>query len=198
MKEIRMVYIDDNLDISISKYLNKDYKNDKFKLIYEEVVFGNNDSYEDLIQNTKVNEANIILIDSKLFENNNAKSGKFSGEEFKMILKKVFPFIEVIVITQNDLKEEYGTIQKYKKCESETATEFYNKDLRKYIDYSIKNICIYRNIADKLKLNNGIDKALIEKILNSLEGKEAYDELKKNDIDEIIKLFNELQENLNV
>ena len=37
---------------------------------------------------------------------------------------------------------------------------------------------------------------IIDKINNSLDGIDAYDELKKSDIDKIVDLFKKLQENL--
>lgn len=48
--------------------------------------FNSEEGYESLINNTEVRTANIIFIDSKLFENRNT-NGKFTGEEFKIILK---------------------------------------------------------------------------------------------------------------
>lgn len=56
----------------------------------------------------------MIFIDSQLFQNNTASNGKYTGEQFKLILKKIFPYIEVIVITQNEIPEEFtSTIAKY-------------------------------------------------------------------------------------
>lgn len=197
MDKIKIVYIDDDPDEAISKYLGTKYKHDNFDDDYEEITFKSEEGYDDLICNPVVTEANIILIDSKLFENNVVTSGKFSGEEFKIIFKKMFPFIEVLVITQNhDLGEEYGIIQKYRKGLGRDHHQYYSIQLKKSLDEAIKNIQIYRNISDKLKHNEGIDKVLIEKIISSLDGKSQYDELNKNDIDEIIKTFQELQREL--
>lgn len=197
MSVIRIVYIDDELDTNISRYIAKEYKHEKVEITYNEKKFNSVDGYESLIKDDCVKESNIILIDSKLFENNKVNNDKFSGEEFKMILKKVFPFIEVIVITQNELEEEYGTFSKYKGREYGTAQEYYSNKLKKVLDEAIKSVTIYRNIADKLKNNAGIDKVLIEKILNSLEGKAEYDELTTNDIDNIINAFREIERDIN-
>lgn len=196
MDKINIVYVDDDLDVNISKYLALDYQHENFLKNYNEVSFNSIEGYDSLINNTLINEANIILIDSKLFENDSASSGKFSGEEFKMILKKMFPFIEVLVITQNDLEEDYGTIQKYRRGLNETPEQYYEMKLKKVLDEAIQNINIYRNIANKLKDNEGIDKVLIEKIMSSLEGMPQYDELTTKDINEIITVFKELQRDL--
>ncbi|KAF5052921.1 hypothetical protein DSECCO2_403780 [anaerobic digester metagenome] len=196
MDEMKLVYIDDELDSNISRYLAKEYAHVDFAILYNEVHFKNAEGYDTLISNPTVVEANIVLIDSKLFENDRADTGKFSGEEFKMILKKVFPFIEVIVITQNDLEVDYGTISKYRGDPLETPHQYYAKKLKNELDKAIQNITIYRNIATKLKSNEGIDKVLIEKIISSLDGVSTYDELTTKDIDEIILAFKELQRDI--
>lgn len=193
MEEVKIVYIDDDLDASISRYLASKYDHKLFKKEYNEITFSSSEGYDSLINNSLVKEANIVIIDSKLFENDKVDTGKFTGEEFKMILRKVFPFIEVIVITQNELEEDYGTISKYRSGMPETPQAYYEKKLKQVLDDAIKNILIYRNIADKLKLNEGIDKVLIEKIMNSLDGLAQYDELTTKDIDDIIIAFKELQ-----
>ncbi|EOU2045944.1 hypothetical protein QTH50_04850 [Clostridium perfringens] len=197
MNKINIIYVDDELDVNISKYIRKTYNYKEFEKVYNEITFEAEKGYESLLNNKLVKEANIILIDSKLFENDRVSNGKFSGEEFKMILKKVFPFIEVIVITQNELEEEYGTVSKYKFDVDISADKYYSDNLKKELDTAANNVFIYRNIAKKLKCNEGIDKVLIEKIVNSLDGDSKYDELTKDDIDNIIEAFKELQRGIN-
>lgn len=196
MDKIKIVYVDDKVDSDISRYLVRKYQHKDFEKEYEEIKFNSTEGYESLINNPIIKEANIILIDSKLFQNHTVSTGKFSGEEFKMILRKVFPFIEVIVITQNELEDNYGTISKHKGEGDGDPQEYYAAKLKKVLDDAIQNIYIYRNIANRLKTNDGIDKALIEKIVNSLDGTAQYDELTTNDIDEIIIAFKELQRNI--
>lgn len=192
MDKIRIVYIDDNVDVYLSEYLEKEYNHDNF--LYKEISFNSEDGYDCLIDDPRIKEANIVIIDSKLFENDRAVNGKFTGEEFKMILKKIFPFIEVIVITQNELDEDYGTLSKYRGDCGDTFQKYYAMNLKAVLDDSIKNINVYRNIVNKLKNNDGIDKVLIEKITSSLEGLSQYDELTTRDIDNIINAFKEIQE----
>lgn len=197
MDKIKIVYVDDELDTNISRYIYKQYNYEGLIKVYNEICFESQKGYDSLINNEVIKEANIILIDSKLFENDRVSSGKFSGEEFKMILKKVFPFIEVIVITQNELEEEYGTFSKFKGKTYNTPQEYYANTLKKALDQAIRNVNIYRNIANKLKSNEGIDKVLVEKIMNSLEGISQYDELTTSDINNIIDAFKQIERDIN-
>ena len=192
MDTIKMIYIDDSPDISLSKYLDK-FRSDLCQFDYSDIEFNSEEGYESLINNTEVRTANIIFIDSKLFENRNT-NGKFTGEEFKIILKKYLPFIEVIVITQNEVEEEYETIAKYDSRSDKTAQEYYDSILPELIDHAVKNIFEYRKIASHMKENTIWEDVMIEKIENSLKGKDVYDELTKTDIDHIIGIFQELQE----
>lgn len=191
MDTIKMIYIDDSPDISLSKYLDK-FRSGLCQFDYSDIEFNSEEGYESLINNTEVRTANIIFIDSKLFENRNT-NGKFTGEEFKIILKKHLPFIEVIVITQNEVEEEYETIAKYDSRSDKTAQEYYDSILPELIDHAVKNIFEYRKIASRMKENTIWEDVMIEKIENSLEGKDVYDELTKTDIDHIIGIFQELQ-----
>lgn len=192
MDTIKMIYIDDSPDISLSKYLDK-FRSGLCQFDYSDIEFNSEEGYESLINNTEVRTANIIFIDSKLFENRNT-NGKFTGEEFKIILKKHLPFIEVIVITQNEVEEEYETIAKYDSRSDKTAQEYYDSIPPELIDHAVKNIFEYRKIASRMKENTIWEDVMIEKIENSLEGKDVYDELTKTDIDHIIGIFQELQE----
>ena len=192
MDTIKMIYIDDSPDISLSKYLDK-FRSGLCQFDYSDIEFNSEEGYESLINNTEVRTANIIFIDSKLFENRNT-NGKFTGEEFKIILKKHLQFIEVIVITQNEVEEEYETIAKYDSRSDKTAQEYYGSILPELIDHAVKNIFEYRKIASRMKENTIWEDVMIEKIENSLEGKDVYDELTKTDIDHIIGIFQELQE----
>ena len=91
MKEkINIVYVDDNHDTILGKYLDKEYSNCDYVTIYEEVTFDTSAGYESLLQDTRVIHANIVIIDSRLFENSTVSGSKFTGEEFKLILKKFY------------------------------------------------------------------------------------------------------------
>lgn len=193
MREINIIYIDDKPDPNLSRYLDADFSDPKFNKNYQEILFKPAEGYESLIKNPLVQTANIIIIDSMLFENSNSVSGKFSGEEFKIILRKYYPFIEVIVITQNEPESRMGTISKYDKTQSENASSYYGRVLPPLIHSAYSNIEKYRSIADKLSENTTLDKYLVEKIINSLDGMNAYDELTKSDIDSLIEAFQKIE-----
>lgn len=193
MSEISIVYIDDKPDIGLAKYLDTEFSSTSFTKVYEEILFNPEDGYESLIKNPLVQTANIIIIDSMLFENSEVVSGKFSGEEFKIILKKYYPFIEVIVITQNEPEVSMGTISKYDKSWSGNASQYYQQVLPNLIEKAYSNIEKYRSIAAKLSGNNALDKYLVEKVVNSLNGINIYDELTKSDIDDLIAAFKKIE-----
>lgn len=195
MERINLVYIDDQIDPLLSKHLSE-YQPDGIEIHYDEVKFDCENGYESLIKDNLVKSANIIFIDSRLFENSTASSGKYTGEQFKLILKKYYPFIEVIVITQNEIPEQYSsTIAKYNLAIEGTSDEYYNNLFQKNIDSAIARICEYRAILSDIKIDSEIS-CTVEKINNSLEGIDRYDELNKTDIDKIVELFKKLQENL--
>mgnify|MGYP000640489885 FL=1 len=90
MEKIKVLYIDDSLDLALSKYLDN-YKQENCEFDYSDIKFIPEEGYESLINNPEVRSANVIFVDSSLFENRTAIEGKFTGEEFKIILKKYFP-----------------------------------------------------------------------------------------------------------
>lgn len=195
MKQIKLIYIDDKIDPVISKHLAM-YHKDDIDVSYDEVKFDLGSGYESLIRDKRVNGANVIFIDSQLFQNSTASNGKYTGEQFKLILKKIFPYIEVIVITQNEIPEEFtSTIAKYNPKDGGSADAYYEEILNNQIDEAIKRICEYRAIVSEIKADNDTS-YIIDKINNSLDGIDTYDELKKSDIDNIVELFKKLQENL--
>lgn len=193
-EKINLVYIDDDRDEAISAYLEDNYRNDKYEVKYKEVKFEGNKGYEGLLDSPEVASANIILIDSRLFENDSIKfEGKFSGEEFRMILRKVFPFIEVLVISQNGENRDFEIIPKYRSGSSETSKEYYERVLKSKIDESIKRVITFRNISKKLESNKGIEKFLVEKAVDSLNGINDYEDLSKEDIDKLIIAFQNME-----
>lgn len=193
-EKIKLVYIDDDPEEPISAYLEERYRNEQYDIEFKEISFKCEEGYESLLERSDVTTANVILIDSVLFENDRVKDkGKFSGEEFRIILRKMFPFIEVLVITQNGENEEYGVIAKYRGGSSESAEQYYNSILKEKIDESIERVITFRNISKKLGDNKGMEKMLVENVLDSLNGISNYETLKKTDIDELIAAFQEIK-----
>lgn len=193
-EKIKLVYIDDDRDEAISAYLEEDYQSDIYDVEYQEIEFEGDKGYESLLDSPKVTLANVILIDSRLFENDSIKcKGKFSGEEFRMILRKVFPFIEVLVISQNGENKDFEIIPKYRSGSSETPKEYYERVLKNKINESIKRVITFRNISKKLENNKGIEKFLVEKTVDSLNGVNDYEALTKEDIDKLITAFQSIE-----
>lgn len=195
MKEkIKLVYIDDDRDEAISAYLEEGYRNEKYDVEYQEIKFEGEKGYESLLESAEVASANVILIDSKLFEEDRIKcKGKFSGEEFRIVLRKAFPFIEVLVISQNGENKDFEIIPKYRRGNAETSMQYYKRVLKDKIDESIRKVMIFRNIAKKLENNKGIEKYLVEQTVDSLNGIKKYDGLSKNDIDKLIENFQSIK-----
>ena len=192
-EQINLVYVDDDPEEALSAYLEDEYSNDQCDLKLSQVKFECEKGYESLLTLDEVTAANVILIDSRLFENDKVQyDGKFSGEEFRMILRKMFPFIEVLVISQNGEDRDYDIVPKHRSESSETAMNYYNRVLKSKIDESIRKVLIFRNISKKLGTNNGIEKLLVEKVVNSLNGINDYENLTKCDIDNLIAVFQEI------
>ena len=197
MEKYSLVYIDDNPETALSRYLDEEFKSDNYEIVYSEIIFNPEDGYESLLSDQTVSSANIILIDSWLFENRTAANVKFTGEEFKLILKKLLPFIEVIVITQNGTDSEIRKIAKYDKSFGESASEYYASKLPKIINQAVDDIQQYRLLANLVKKNDIWEDVLKDKVIATLKGSNTYDKLTKDDIDSLISAFKEIQENLN-
>ncbi len=190
-KRIRIVYIDDKVDNYLSRYLGK-LNIEDIEIESKEVLFNSNsENYISLLENENIKFADIVIIDSKLFENQNVDE-KFSGEEFKMIYTTAHPYSKVIVISQNDGLEKYGTIKKYdptiKTIEPE---DFYNSNLRKMIEENCEEIFHKRNILRVLKKNSDAYKGslIVEKINELMLGTSSYKDLTDEKIDSLIELI---------
>lgn len=197
MEKYSLVYIDDNPETALSRYLDEEFKSDNYEINCSEIIFKPEEGYESLLSDQRVCSANIILIDSWLFENRTAANAKFTGEEFKLILKKLFPFIEVIVITQNGTDSNIRKIAKYDKSLAESASEYYDSKLPKIINQAVSDIQQYRLLADLVKKNDTWEDVLKDEVIATLKGSNTYDKLTKDDIDRLISAFKEIQENLN-
>ncbi len=196
MEEYSLVYVDDNPDEALSEFLDKAFCSEDYIIKYSEIIFKPEEGYESLISDTRIQSANIIIIDSLLFENRTVTGGKFTGEEFMLILKKLFPFIEVIVITQNENDLGDLKLSKYDRNNDETAAEYYAHVLRKKIDYAVSNIRQFRVLANMVHNNDVWETVLKEEVIDTLEGKNTYN-LTTVDIDNLISAFKKIQESIN-
>lgn len=193
MQLITMIYVDDKIDLFVSKYL-KEYSNDKANYEYLELKFESNYSYENLLNSEEIKKSDILFLDSMLFENSTVRDNKISGEELGLIIKKIFPFKEIIVITQYQEKMEYSTLKKYNSstynCDSNL---FFNDNWNKVIEKATENIILNRNILKNISSKKYVEKFLFEKMENSINGVLDYDNLTKVDIDNLINAFEEMR-----
>ena len=197
MEQINLVYIDDTPDPIFSRFLdnlNPFFNPRGYFINYEEMIFSPQQDYGYLLKHDYVKNANIIIIDSWLFENKTATGNKFTGEEFKFVLQKFFPYIEVIVISQNQDHDGVYKLSKFSKKDGKDPVAYYNVVARSCIEIAAKNVIEYRKLAKKLSENSTWETLLKEKVLGTLSGTQAYDELKKEDIDKLISAFKEIQE----
>ncbi|MEC0597264.1 hypothetical protein P8835_02025 [Bacillus spizizenii] len=197
---INICYIDDRIDFMLDKYLdeyckkqNKDNKYD-YQLEFVDYEFKFNDSYKTLLNNNLINQANIIVIDSRLFENENSNLSKFTGEQFKIILRQVLPFIKTIVISQNDSKSDSLTIRKFQSTNNaQTSNDYYNEFLEPILNESIIATIEEYKVLNQLSQENEVDSVLIGTIQNTISGIRDTALFEKEDLDNLIKLFNEVK-----
>lgn len=205
--EIKICYVDDNLDPFLVGYLDKyvcnspDYK-------YVEYEVSPSLSYNDLLTNERINESDILIIDSRLFEEVEYTENTLTGEELRFIIRKVFPYKEVLVISQNDTNE-YDIESKFKPSSpsadssfemyEKEANQFYTEKLLPKIIDSRKSIEATKNILDRIS-NKGYmsSSMLLEQIRDTIDGDNFYTELSKEDIDSLIDSFTKLRKELNV
>ena len=84
-------------------------------------------------------------------------------------------------------------IPKYSFSCGKTTHDYYNDILPKYIQQSIANIEQYWLLSEKMNQNDSWDEMLKSKVLATLNGSDQYDELSKNDIDNLIQAFKDIQ-----
>ena len=195
MERYSLIYIDDKPDEALTRYLDRELSNEDYQIDFSEIVFHPEEGYESLLTPT-IKGANIIIIDSLLFENKTATGGKFTGEEFKLFLKKYCPFIEVIVITQNGDELGINKVSKYNKTSIQTAAQYYASIIPKQINEAIGNIQQYRRLASIFSKNDIWETMIKEKVIDALNGINPYEDLTKEDIDNLIAAFKEVQESL--
>lgn len=194
MENIKILYIDDNTDPYISEYLCDKYNYPDIIIDYLEHSFKQKDSYNTLLNNTNLHLADIVIIDSWLFENDKLLNKKLTGEEFEIILKKVFPFKEVIVVSQNEIDEDIIIIKKYDSSLKETEDDFFEKNWKPVLDKAIEKIKLYRKILKRMEEKNYVEKYFLEGIQQSLLGEAKYNELTVADIDNLITIFESVKE----
>lgn len=193
METVKLLYIDDNIDPYISQYLNEEYTYEGIHTEYAERTFTAEDTYESLLTDREVRSADIIIIDSMLFENANLSSQKLAGEEFELILRKVFPFKEVIVVTQNDVDEEYKVLRKFDTSSDQSDKVFFEREWKTTLDQAIEKIKLCRKLLRRIKEKNYVERYFFEEMQQSLQGESEYETLTVADVDRLISAFEEIK-----
>lgn len=195
MEEIKIIYIDDEPDVDLDEYLDKHYNNANFR--YSSLLYEPQKGYESLLKNSLVETANIIIVDSRLFTHKDNISKKITGEEFKIVLRKFYPFIEVIIVTQNEIVDSIPMIPKFDFQSGMKPTEYYDSRLGECISQCVERLNEYHELAHRLEGNQSWETVLKQKVFGTLNGIRDYDELTKTDIDTLVSAFKEIQESLN-
>ena len=194
MKQIEMLYVDDKIDLYVSQYL-RSYSKDNITYKYSEFKFSSKHSYENLLECEDVKKADILFLDSMLFENRDVVNNRISGEELGLIIKKIFPFKEILVITQYQEKTDYSALRKYNSSTYPNIDleEFFRENWEKEIVNATNNIILNRNILNNISSKHYVEKYLFEKMENSINGTSSYDDLTKEDVDCLIDTFEEMR-----
>lgn len=193
METINIVYVDDKLDPYVSAYLST-FSSDKYLYEKEEIIFSNRDSYESMLSIEEIRTADILFLDSMLFENNRVNGNKLSGEELGFIIKKIFPYKEILVITQYQEKSEFSSLKKYNsKTFGPSSDKFFKQYWEGIILKASHNIVKNRKILEKLSSENYVEKMLLEKLEATMSGQVDYENLTKKDVDKLIKSFEEMR-----
>lgn len=188
---MKLLYIDDELNSFVEDYLSSFC--DDNNILFQEYEFDpDNDKYETVIQKIEVKESDILIIDSMLF--NTSSMNKFTGEELTLLLKKIFPFKAIIIISKNISEDNLEILPKFNSRLNTDSTSFFNEQWKSTLEKSIIEINNFYKIRKKIIKNNNIDNYLKTMIDQSFEGITQYDNLKASDITECIQKFEEIKE----
>ncbi|MDL9993966.1 hypothetical protein [Bacillus stercoris] len=202
-KKINICYIDDRIDNMLSRYLDQYCKeqnqlnNFKYDLAFFEYTFENTDNYKTLLSNNIINKSNIIVIDSRLFENESSTLSKFTGEQFKIILRQILPFIKTIVISQNASSSDSLTVKKFQATgfnnNIKASQKYYAEELAEKLYINILATIEEFEVISQLEVDNEVDPILLGTIQTTIEGIQDTALFEKEDLDKLIDLFNEVK-----
>ena len=193
METINIVYVDDKIDPFVSAYLFS-LSSDEYLYKEKEITFSNGDSYESMLSIEEIRTADILFLDSMLFENNRVNGNKLSGEELGFIIKKIFPYKEILVITQYQEKSEFSSLKKYNsKTFGRSPAKFFKEHWEETILEASHNIVQNRKILEKLSSENYVEKMFLEKLEATMSGQVDYENLTKKDVDKLIESFEEMR-----
>ena len=210
--EAIVLYIDDIPDNYLSLYLadlsyrglrilDEDGSPIEATLEYNQLTYSNTEKALYLLDNEEVRKADLIIIDYKLFEDQSANENNLTGSIFRLIFRLVYPYKQVFVLSQHD---DLSGKDVFKKCKPSSngsgsfqeANDYYDSHLKPAIEKALINIKIWRNDTEELGDTPDIDRVLFERIQSSLGGSALYVDLSDRKIDELIKKFSSVRNEL--
>ena len=194
---IKLLYVDDQVEDYLSEYL-EELEERLPELTTSDLEFEPKQDYSDLLNCPELIESQILIIDSRLFEEADLdEKERFTGEEFKLIIKKEYPYIEVLIISQNPDSFNLGFIPKYNsriaRLIDNDSTKHYDQVLLPKIKIAIDEINRDITVLEKLKNNQTLDPVVKNMIDNSMNGFEEYKTMNSEDVDNLINEFKKIQ-----
>ena len=193
-REFSLIYIDDQLDTSISEAL--DEISSELSIKNSEYTFTCTDTYKTIFENADCQYSDLILIDSALYTNKNANN-KIKGEDIKVILKMYYPLKEIIVITQNEPKDIGIKVIKKFDLLSQNGTgnpkDYYIEKLKPLIKESLEEWQGYKEIVSNMEHNKVIDdEDVLSTLSNALRDNTKYNRLSGTDVDRLVAEFQKI------
>lgn len=204
-QKLTIMYIDDSPDPWLSRYLADFVKernqSGKYRelLVYDECKFDPSKPLREFLYSDAIGSADIFIIDSRLFENSTkSTNSRYKGEELELLLRKVRPYTEVIIVSQKKITPKQNIVPKYSVNSDSTfadCKEKYNKELP--LDEKIRSVIGIRVALREFFKNKSWGQPLHKKIQESVYYTPSYDDLSASDIDRLIKAFQRIEKKIN-
>lgn len=139
-KNVKILYVDDKLDINISRFLRKKCSEDSM-LEYDELNISSDMDIDSLIYNEAVVNADIIIIDNMLYENTTTKN-RDCGVDIIPLLHYYHPYKRILVLTQysNMLDKDIIRVSKWDEADNRKRSDEQQDVLDKYFRYYEKEL----------------------------------------------------------
>lgn len=182
MSSHKLLYIDDKIDISLTEKCEKLEKDLKFE--YSEYIFNNNISINEHIDEIIKKNANIILLDIKLFGNDTNVTTTIVGYDLLHILKYYLPVTQFLLISSSidTFINELNNLGESNYIKKEMNLKELKDKLEKMIkihEFKIKSI---------QKFNYSNSKNKIKQFIDHVENND-FKELTDDTIEELIDLL---------
>ncbi len=186
-KKIKVCYLDDDHDSPLTNFL----KSKDHLFAYEEIGMDGCNSIESIISKIDEKSPDILVIDSQLYDNADA-SFKITGQELELFLFNNKPFIQTIIISQNDDTESINYVKKCKTREQKNANEYYEDNLMPIISFLVFKVNRMIKINVRFSKNEIYSKWTRDMVETKLSNNDFYN-ISDNKIDELIELIKGLE-----